>query len=58
MRATPLSPIPSLAHFGPVIDELRTHPAPENYLDYLCLKLHQAAALTANVQKSPFSDDR
>ena len=37
-----LSPIRSLAYFRPVIDELRTHPAPENYLDYLRLKPHQA----------------
>ena len=37
-----LSPIRSLAYFRPVIDELRTHPAPENYLDYLRLKLRQA----------------
>ena len=54
-----LSPIRSLAYFRPVIDELRAHPAPESYLDYLRLKLSQAvAALPANVQKSTFSDDR
>jgi hypothetical protein len=54
-----LSPIRSLAYFRPVIDELRTHPAPENYLDYLRLKLRQAVtALPATVQKSTFSDDR
>ena len=54
-----LSPIRSLAYFRPVIDELRAHPAPENYLDYLRLKLRQAAAaLSANVQKTTFSDDR
>lgn len=54
-----LSPIRSLAYFLPVIDELRTHPAPESYLDYLRLKLHQAAvARSAGVQKSTFSDDR
>jgi hypothetical protein len=54
-----LSPIRSLAYFRPVIDELRTHSAPENYLDYLRLKLRQAAtALPATVQKSTFSDDR
>lgn len=48
-----LSPIRSLAYFRPVIDELRTHPAPESYLDYLRLKLRQAAtALQADVQKS------
>ena len=54
-----LSPIRSLAYFRPVIDELRAHPAPESYLDYLRLKLRQAvAALPANLQKSTFSDDR
>jgi len=54
-----LSPIRSLAYFRPVIDELRTHPAPENYLDYLRLKLRQAVAtLSANAQKSTFSNDR
>ena len=54
-----LSPIRSLAYFRPIIDELRTHPAPENYLDYLRLKLRQAVtALPATVQKSTFSDDR
>ena len=54
-----LSPIRSLAYFRPVIDELRSHPAPEGYLDYLRLKLRRAtAALPANVQKSTFSDDR
>ena len=54
-----LSAIRSLAYFRPVIDELRTHPAPENYLDYLRLKLRQAVAtLSANVQKSKFSNDR
>jgi hypothetical protein len=54
-----LSPIRSLAYFRPVIDELRAHPAPESYLDYLRLKLHQATAnLPADVRKSTFSDDR
>ena len=54
-----LSPIRSLAYFRPVIDELRAHPAPESYLDYLRLKLRQAAAaLPATIQKSTFSDDR
>jgi hypothetical protein len=57
--APPLSPIRSLAYFRPVIEELRAHPAPESYLDYLRLKLRQAAAtLPANFQKSTFSDDR
>jgi hypothetical protein len=55
-----LSPIRSLAYFRPVIDELRAHPAPESYLDYLRLKLRQAAAAPppADVQKATFSDDR
>ena len=54
-----LSPIRSLAYFRAVIDELRAHPAPESYLDYLRLKLrHAVAALPANLQKSTFSDDR
>ena len=54
-----LSPIRSLAYFRPVIDELRAHPAPENYLDYLRLKLRQTtAALPATIQKSTFSGDR
>jgi hypothetical protein len=58
-EAPRLSPIRSLAYFRSVIDELRAHPAPESYLDYLRLKLHQAAAaLPANVQKSTFSHDR
>ena len=53
-----LSPISSLAYFRPVIDELRAHPAPENYIDYLRLKLRQAVAnLPANVQKSTLSDE-
>ena len=57
--APKLSPIRSLAYFRPVIDELRAHPAPEGYLDYLRLKLRQAVtALPANVQKSTFSEDR
>ena len=57
--APQLSPIRSLAYFRPVIDELRAHPAPEGYLDYLRLKLRQAAAtLPANAQKSTFSNDR
>jgi hypothetical protein len=53
-----LSPIRSLAYFRPVIDELRTHPTPEHYIDYLRLKLREAiATLPANIQKSTFSDE-
>ena len=54
-----LSPIRSLAYFRPVVEELRAHPAPDSYIDYLRLKLRQvAAALPASVRKSTFSDDR
>ena len=57
----PLSPVRSLAYFLPVIDELLAHPAPDNYLEYLRLKLRQLAEGkdgSAEVQKKTFSDDR
>jgi|SRR5579863_3786913 len=56
----PLSPIRSLAYFQPVIDELLVHPMPDNYLEYLRLKLNRIAARStpAQVQKTTFSDDR
>jgi len=57
----PLSPIRSLAYFQPVIDELLSHPPPENYLGYLRLKLLRMAGQkseSAEVQKKTFSDDR
>jgi hypothetical protein len=57
----PLSPIRSLAYFLPVIDELLAHPAPDNYLEYLRIKLRQLAERkdgSAEVQKKTFSDDR
>jgi hypothetical protein len=55
----PLPPIRSLAYFQPVIDELLIHPMPENYLEYLRLKLNRFAARSAPpVQKNTFSDDR
>ena len=58
-EAPPLPPIRSLAYFRPVIEELQTHPVPDGYLDYLRLKLRQAAtALPADAQKSTFPDDR
>jgi hypothetical protein len=41
-----LSPIRSLAYFRPVIEELLENPAPENYRDYLQLKLRKAAQTT------------
>ena len=57
----PLSPIRSLAYSLPVIDELLAHPAPENYLEYLRLKLRRMAeqrGTSAEVQKKAFPDDR
>jgi hypothetical protein len=62
----PLSPIRSLAYFQPVIAELLSNPAPDNYLDYLRYKLHRIASgkniangsPPADVQKTTFSDDR
>jgi hypothetical protein len=56
----PLPRIRSLAYFQPVIEELREHPAPSGYLDYLRLKLRglRNHPGPANVQKSTFSDDR
>ena len=58
-EAPRLSPIRSLAYFRPVIEELCEHPAPENYREYLRLKLRQVAkTLSADEQKTTFSDDR
>lgn len=57
----PLPPIRSLAYFQPVIEELLEHPVPDNYLDYLRLKMRRIAnekSLPADVQKNTFSDDR
>jgi hypothetical protein len=55
----PLSPIRSLAYFLSVIAELQQQPMSDGYLDYLRLKLRNAAsALPSQVQKSTFSDDR
>lgn len=45
LDAPHLSPIRSLAYFRPVIEELQDNPAPENYRDYLRLKLRQAAVV-------------
>jgi hypothetical protein len=57
---SPLPPIRSLAYFQPVIEELLVHPMPDNYLDYLRLKLNRIAerSTPAAVQKPTFSDDR
>jgi hypothetical protein len=56
-----LPPIRSLAYFQPVIEELLIHPMPDNYLDYLRLKLNRIArdkTASAEIQKNTFSDDR
>ena len=57
----PLSPIRSLAYFQPIIDELLSHPPPDNYHEYLRLKLDRIArdkSGPTEVQKTTFSDDR
>jgi hypothetical protein len=56
-----LSPIRSLAYFQPVIDELVEQPVPDNYLEFLQLKMRRLAgeqSVPADVQKKTFSDDR
>jgi hypothetical protein len=53
----PLPPIRSLAYFQPVIDELLDNPAPDNYLQYLRLKMRRIAgekSSPADVQKNTF----
>lgn len=58
-HAPPLPPVRSLAYFRPVVEELRAHPVPDGYLDYLRLKLRRAAlAGPADVQNTAFPDDR
>ena len=55
-----LSPIRSLAYFMPVVDELLAHPAPDNYLEYLRLKLRQLTERkdgSAEIRKTTFSGD-
>ena len=61
-RPTGVPPLPrirSLAYFQPIIEELREHPAPGGYLQYLRLKLSNTidTPVPAAVQKSTFSDD-
>jgi hypothetical protein len=63
VRPTDVPPLPrirSLAYFQPVIEELREHPAPGGYLQYLRLKLRGVVdnPRPAKVQKTTFSDDR
>ena len=54
-----LAPIRSLAYFRPVIEELQDNPAPENYCEYLKMKLRMATQKPpAETQKNTFSDDR
>ena len=56
----PLPRIRSLAYFQPIIEELRAHPAPGGYLQYLRVKLRNIVdnPAPAAVQKSTFLDDR
>jgi len=62
----PLTPIRSLAYFQPVIEELLANPAPDNYVEYLRLKLQHIARTKASPtdqspavgQKTTFSDGR
>jgi hypothetical protein len=64
VRPADLPPLPlirSLAYFQPVIEELLVHPMPDNYLEYLRLKLNRFAqrkTASAEVQKNTFSGDR
>jgi len=63
VRPADLPPLPrirSLAYFQPVMEELREHPAPGGYLQYLRLKLRNILdnPAPAIVQKSTSSDDR
>ncbi len=61
-RSSDLPPLPkvrSLAYFLPVIAELQQQPMPDEYVDYLRLKLQkQRQANRPGVQESTFSDDR
>ena len=58
----PLPPIRSLAYFRGVINELSAQAVPDNYCDYLRLKIRQISTqptdLSAKVQKTTFSRDR
>jgi hypothetical protein len=56
----PLPRIRSLAYFQPVIEELKEHPIPDGYLEYLRLKLRgiMDKAGPAKFRKSTFSEDR
>ena len=62
----PLQPVRSLAYFLPAIEELLADPSPDNYLDYLRLKLNrilnskeeETDPASADDQKTTFSEDR
>jgi hypothetical protein len=64
--APALSPIHSLAYFGPVIEELLHNPVPETYIEYLRRKMQPFAGKKitarefhpAGVQKNADSEDR
>jgi hypothetical protein len=65
-EAAPLSPIHSLAYFGPVIEEVLHNPVPDTYIEYLRRKMQPFAgkkvtgqeSCPASVQKKTDSDDR
>lgn len=46
-----LSPIRSMAYFQPVVEELLSNPAPNNYMEYLRLKLQQMTEQKRNANK-------
>jgi hypothetical protein len=64
--APALSPIHSLAYFGPIIEELLHNPVPDTYIEYLRHKMQPFAGKKvtrqecnpASVQKNTDSDDR
>jgi hypothetical protein len=64
--APALSPIHSLAYFGPVIEELLHNPVPDTYIEYLRRKMQPFAekkitaqeSHPADVQKNTYSHDR
>ena len=65
-QAPVLSPIHSLAYFGPVIEELLHNPVPDTYLEYLRRKMQpfggkkiiEKEPYPASFQKNTDSDDR
>jgi hypothetical protein len=64
--APALSPIHSLAYFGPIIEELLNHPVPDTYIEYLRQTMQPFAGKKvtgpqthpASVQENTDSDDR